>query len=95
MSDLLTDNDLQVTRATEPSKRWRNWWRVTQEFISIPTGKLRVVGEVYGAPVVWPSREIAEQKARDTLATNRGYAGGQIKRSPDIYLGAFPDGEHP
>lgn len=95
MSDLLTDLDLKTERATEPPKRWRNWWR-----FSIP---VRGLDRDYDqgdhpGPIVFPSRDIAETVARHKLEHGKltWSDGHKTPFSAYIeYLGAFPDGEAP
>ena len=92
--DLLTDNDLKTERATEPPKRWRNWYRARYASVLFNgRGEKRSVaaGQKYPGQYVWPSKEIAEQKSSEccgVAASGREYHKG-------FYLGAFPDGETP
>lgn len=94
LPEVLSDVDFAPAKATEPAKQWRNWWRVNERFKSSTTGKWRDVGEVYAAPVAWPSLEVAEQKAFETITMRKGH-GGSIRREMDTYLGAFREGEQP
>ena len=69
---------------TAPSKRWRNWWRATDSGWHDVTGAIIRPGDAYEGRCLWPSKEVAHQKAIDADAA-----------CPDasIYLGAFPEGE--
>jgi hypothetical protein len=87
--DLLTDNDLKTERATEPPKRWVNWWRAEERAYDPTTGDTFEPGEEYADENVWPSKDTAETDAAAALRLPR-----------DVYmlvtyLGAFPDGETP
>lgn len=91
MMDLLQDDDLCVENEAvkEPAKAWKNKWRVFITHLCSTAGyELRPPG-VYWSPETYPSREIAEQKARDYLAFDGGL---RVKE----HLGAFPvEGETP
>lgn len=87
------DLDVAPRQAVEPrkapAKRWRNWWEADvdghfEDGTAVPKGTL------LESPQVYPSKEIAQQKARDVDALDRakGFAVG-------IYLGALPEGETP
>lgn len=71
----------------KPAKAWRNWWVALKK--SHADGQWRNPGEPYPAPYVWPSKEIAEQKAATCQAATSPNWG------PYTYLGAFPEGERP
>lgn len=72
--------------ATKPPTRWRNWWRVL-----VPHPECSDVGAEYGDMDVWPSREIAEQKARDEIAYDIENEGQVVEQ----WIGAFPEGSRP
>lgn len=95
MSELLTDDDLKTERATEPPKRWRNWWRATMPLDCMDCGHEPAVGVPYGGcncpSAVFPSRDIAETEAADDLNYQVAAWGHQLEE----YLGAFPEGEQP
>jgi hypothetical protein len=83
--------DLQerTTKPAAPAKLWRNWYRVHKRM-----GVTRRVGVwhpgVTRGPDLFPSREIAEQKAHNFIAHCFPHA-----RSWFDYIGAFPEGEAP
>ena len=91
---LLNDSDFsaQVTpeRVIEPATQWRNKWkkvgtsRVKWMYVG---GISRTItdGSVYWAPVLHPTREIAE--ARAMRAIELDVADGL---EPNVWLGAFP-----
>lgn len=74
---------------TPPAKQWRNWWEKARSSVTRDRGSnsltYREAGEVFCGETAWPSKEIAEQKALDVIAsdTSRG-------RVPNKYLGAEP-----
>lgn len=81
LSELLFDPDFARSRKTSPSKRWRNRWRIpTDGLLEEEPVK---AGHVYWSKRVWPSREIAEAYALETVGTEK--ANGQE------WLGAFPE----
>lgn len=89
LSDLLTTDELR-----EPAKRWRNWWLY-------PTGQ-RFADNSFARPgvpnageILWPSREVAEQKALDSIKQHEAEAHRYRITSVRIYLGALPEGERP
>lgn len=76
----------------KPAKAWRNWWECLVDFKSIQTGLLYDAGKIYPSQLVWPSKEIAEQKAADYLAREQRLH----PFSPTgKYLGAYPEGQRP
>lgn len=82
MSDLLTERDLKTERATEPPKRWRNWFdSLTGRWSSGATGP-------QPGSKLWPSKDLAETAAA-------GWEMHSNWRGKVKYLGAFPDGEAP
>ena len=92
-NDLLLDPDFDVKE--RPPSRWRNWFRKRYSGkLFRADGTLESPYERAGSLIpdyeVWPSKEIAEQKARDDLSVDPG-PGFEW----DEYVGAFPDGEHP
>lgn len=79
--DLLTERDLKTERA--PPKRWKNKWRVfVRHCVSTANYEVRPPG-VYWSPETYPSKEVAEQKARDYLADD-----GELRIKE--WLGAHP-----
>lgn len=93
--DLLEAEELVSEPVKEPAKRWRNWWRSI-----MGTTAYDARGNVVAEPApsgtafadchVWPSKEIAQQRAFDEIAAP--CVDGDIQCP---YLGAFPDGERP
>mgnify|MGYP000272855391 CR=1 FL=1 len=77
--------------AKEPPKRWRNWYR----FYALP--HLGLPEEIRHGKGLWPSKQVAEQKALDQIAINAPEyrALGFEPEDCEEYLGAFPEGERP
>lgn len=98
MSDLLTSPDLKTERATEPPKRWRNWWIANYPSVrtlcdlcggSVPFIK---AGDKYATHCFpHPSKDVAESEASRQIEDDIAEWGEQL----DEYLGAFPDGKAP
>ena len=87
MSDNL-ELDRVTRKAKEPAKGWRNKWRSLIDWES-NTGREYTGGKVHFSQSVYPSKEIAEQKAGDWLA--QWSSGFSIYPEPTCeYLGAFP-----
>lgn len=81
--------DTQPARA----KRWRNMWLVRSDYLCATTNRQMRRGERYLGEIVYPSAEIAEQRAHDI---SRVPQHPQRKRAPDdLYLGpvAMDDGQ--
>lgn len=77
-------------RESAPSKRWINRWKVLSTIRWFSGGECGA-GK-YRDPHVWPSKDIAEQKAVEWFARNDRAL--KILGTPIEYLGAFPlDGE--
>lgn len=70
-------------RIEEPAKRWRNWW--------IDREDSGGCDEPYADCDVWPSKDIAEEKAKDELLDDWVASG----TCPSKWLGAFPEGQRP
>ncbi len=86
MSDAAELAPRRETRARKaPPKRWRNRWRHTRSVV-FGSG-FRVERGVRLGPSVFPSREIAEQRAAEWL---RDFAD-VAERCGAIYLGPVPD----
>jgi len=85
MTDLLQDDDLKTEGevAREPAKAWKNKWRVFVPHICATANDEPRPPGIYWSPETYPSREIAEQKARDYLAYD-----GEVRVKE--HLGAFP-----
>lgn len=85
LDDLLHDADFAHAPAKEPSRAWRNLWRVDVAFPLNQNAFWHTPGERWGA-YIWPSKDIAESRAiRDIESwAKQGYN--------DIctHLGAFP-----
>jgi hypothetical protein len=94
VSELLSDLDLAPERETarEPAKRWRNRYRALEAGWCASNGRPVSAGEEYWGKALWPSREIAEQRALDDLEKGRRFVGHDVSE----YLGARPvEGECP
>lgn len=72
--------------ATEPPKRWRNWWLSRSDVIR-RTGERFPAGTAYEGDRLWPSKDAAETAALNQLRED-AYL-------PDQYIGAYPEGERP
>lgn len=94
--DLAQDTELQREPVKEPAKRWRNWWRFSIPVQVKKSGQVFEPGDHPG-PSVFPSREIAEQRALEKLRGDLTYEDGTTTPFADnvFYLGAFPEGEKP
>lgn len=90
--ELLTDADLAPVK--EPAKAWRNWflYPTGQRFSD---GSIALPGQPKAGPNIWPSAEIAEQKAHESIAEWEVNASRYWITSERIYLGALPEGERP
>lgn len=84
--------DRETEKLKEPSKRWRNKWRmVGNSYVGSLCGTcgkmaFRATGDVFDTCCkTWPSREIAEAKAHEGISES--LAKGRV---PLEWLGAFP-----
>jgi len=78
-------------KITEPAKQWRNWFVVVTVYFSLTDNRRRHVGEKLHGQEVWPSKDIAEQKAISYVPTGNSAIGkGYLE-----YLGAYPEGVTP
>lgn len=84
--------DLQEKRDVKlaPSKRWVNWWRAPTDGWMAGTNIHVPKGGLLSGTQIWPSREIAQQKAIDEDRADR-LAGFVVCE----YLGAWPEGKSP
>lgn len=55
----------KVEKLIEPAKRWRNRWR-TVRYVRFEIEGVLQPGKVFDSHWVWPSKEVAEQKAADS-----------------------------
>ena len=77
----------KAEKITEPPKRWRNWWKCLSETGVCPVrGHAFREGEVFHGIAVYPTKEIAEERAREA-ADRRIAEHGFLSLE---YLGAFP-----
>lgn len=68
----------------EPPKRWRNWYLAKVKMAFFDRPDVVQAGDIFHGSGVWPSKEVAEEKAR--LRDGR--------QPPEIiceYLGAEPE----
>ena len=72
-------------KAPAPAKRWRNRWRHTKDVVF--SDGVRAGPSVHLGPQVFPSREIAEERAIEWL---RDYPEA-VELCGVIYLGAVPE----
>ena len=68
-----------------PPKRWRNRWRHTKDVV-FESG-FRAGPSVHLGPSVFPSREVAEERAAEWLRDHPDV----VEMCGVIYLGAVPD----
>lgn len=75
-------------KVTEPAKQWRNWWKALEDGCIVEETRERLkTGALVCSAGVYPSKEVAEQKAADGLA----YLQKRYGRTNHCeYLGAFP-----
>ena len=85
MSDVGLATHDDARDSTAPAKRWRNRWRHTKKVV-FDSGFRAGPSEHLG-PSVFPSREIAEQRAADWLRDHPDL----VELCGVIYLGAQPD----
>ncbi len=76
--------------AVAPPTRWRNWYMANGHVnVTWTNGNVLSVGpgDTFFAWDLWPSRDVAEQKAHDDAP---------LRTCPSLeYLGAFQEGETP
>jgi hypothetical protein len=89
MIDELTRDERKI--AAPPAKRWRNWYMVIIPLRHEDDGQDRDPGYIYGGARLWPSKDVAEQKA--LAAAARDFA--KFGMYHEIHVGAFPEGERP
>lgn len=95
MSDVLTTADAK--RALKPAALWRNRYRVTGAMVLFDTMPAWGDGEHWGTHV-FPSREIAEQRAAEFIEGRNTDSNGNPVNPHDYieWLGAHPvEGEAP
>lgn len=80
--DVLSPEREKVTR---PAKRWRNKWWARRPGIT-KLGEFHGAGE-YWSSREWPSREVAETKAKE----EEERLSDRFKSGEFRYLGAFPE----
>ena len=76
---------------TPPAKAWRNYYRVYQVLHLDRLG--HIFPGVHGGPDVFPSKEIAEAKARAFLNMLHSPAFTPPGRTLMEYAGAYPEGD--
>ena len=54
---------LRPKRKAAPAKLWRNWYRAEEDFNFYEVG-FKKAGEIWPSAHAWPSRDIAQTKAR-------------------------------
>lgn len=84
MSDIAVEN-AQETKASPPSKRWRNiYWLAKRLKFSTPQGTIEDGPGRHVSRCVWPTREIAEAKGLRSVENARS-------RDYITYLGPVED----
>ena len=76
---------LKTEKITAPSKQWRNKWEATAVVQDRNTGKIFMPGESMWGIFIWPSKDIAEEKAIEWIAEH------VHDRRFFRHLGAFPE----
>lgn len=80
--------------AVAPPTRWRNRWRIKDTIAGVHNlrnGKHYPAGDLIGDSV-WPSKEIAEQRAMEKLAGTLIFPHGREPTADYIeWLGAVPE----
>jgi hypothetical protein len=79
------DRKVDARTAKRPPRRWRNRWRHTKDVV-FESG-FRAGPSVHLGPSVFPSREIAEERAAELLREHPEF----VEMCGVIYLGAVPD----
>lgn len=75
---------------TRPPRRWRNWWCALERCVE-DNGKRHSKGEEFAGQFVFPSKEVAEQKAVEVeIEDFRRFGRVAIK-----HIGAYAEGERP
>lgn len=85
----MLDLQQQTTKRAAPARLWRNWYRVHQRMAVTARVGIWEPGLTPG-PDLFPSKEIAEQKAHEFIASCFPHT-----RSWFDYLGALPEGKRP
>lgn len=75
---------VSLVNTREPAKRWRNKWKSQRKIINIETFVDMGSGLIWG-PMMFPSKELAENKAQQALFINKTLGRDDIE-----YLGTFP-----
>ncbi len=83
ITELAPRHDARVRKA--PPKRWRNRWRHEKDVV-FESG-FRAGPSVHLGPSVFPSREIAEERAAEWLRDHPEI----VAMCGVVYLGAVPD----
>lgn len=81
--DLLFDADLAPAKAIEPARGWKNHW-----VIYVDMGDYGPPGQEWSVNLIYPSKDIAESRARADLDEHIG--AGVVWEDYLEYLGAFP-----
>ena len=76
-----------ATKVHSPPRKWRNLWRFKSRVVLTLSGRIMPPGEWLGE-TVYPSREVAEQRALDAVAhfDRQGKTWGE-------YLGPLHEGQ--
>lgn len=86
----MIEEKTRTEKATAPPKRWRNRWRLSVRVRHAASGQEWEAGDQWGTSI-WPSREIAEQRAQEKLAGTLRFNGVRKPTAHYIeWLGAFP-----
>lgn len=75
-------------RIPAPAKRWRNWY-LQLETCKYRSGIIWEKGDIKPGVKVFPSKEVAEQKAIASMEINAKFFG--LPEDIVEYIGAFPE----
>lgn len=78
--DLQTREQMLLDLERRPARLWHNLWRVRVPYEGMPAGN-----EYFDCDK-WPTREIAEEKAREELAWDAAHGDALVEE----WVGAFP-----
>ena len=85
MIDVLKEPKRETRKA--PPKKWRNWWLMNRFVRDHYTGLVHSPGERVPSSRLWPSKDIAETYAAQTLSESMRIHGVASME----YLGAEPE----
>jgi len=87
LPEVLSDVDFAPAKATEPPKRWLNWWDYEVRTRCSHCGVSKGPG-LAPTCAVFPSKDIAESRASLTVERNGPNADW-------AFVGSYPEGQRP